>query len=66
MSTALDNEVSDVVKDLHAQINALSPPAKLRLAADLLENQKPEMAHTIAERVVLELGAALALAKVPK
>ena len=50
--------------DLHAlkaEIEALTPTDRLRLAADLLERQKPELAHAIAEKVVLELGAALAL-----
>jgi len=40
----------------------LSPPDRLRLAAALLEAKRPKLAHQIAERVVLELGAAMALA----
>jgi hypothetical protein len=48
---------------IKAKIEALSPPAKLRLAADLLEAGRGELAHTIADRVATELGAALALAK---
>jgi len=48
------------------QINALSPPDKLRLCAELLENRKAETAHRILERVTLELGAALALSKTRK
>lgn len=51
------------VAALNAEIRALSPPDKLRLAANLLEAKKPELAHTIAEQVVLELGAAMALRK---
>lgn len=51
---------------LKAEIDALSPPQKLRLAADLLERRQGKMAHTIAERVVFELGAALALAEMEK
>lgn len=43
------------------KIKALSPPDALRLAAGLLEQRKAKLAHQIAERVVLELGAALAL-----
>lgn len=43
------------------EIEALSPPAKLRLAADLMEKQRGELAHTIASAVVDELGAAIAL-----
>lgn len=49
------------VSDLAAQIKALSPQDKLRLAADLFDAGKREMAHTIAEGVVLEWGAAMAL-----
>lgn len=48
---------------LAAKIGALSPPDRLRLAASLLEAQKPKLAHTVAKKVVLELGAALALAE---
>lgn len=46
---------------MKAEIEALSPADRLRLAAELLEMRKARMAHTVAERVVLELGAALAL-----
>lgn len=46
---------------LHAQISALSPPQKLRLAADLLDAKRPELAHAIIDRVAVELGAALML-----
>lgn len=60
----LDKDIDDVVTDLKDQIESLSPPAKLRLAADLLENGKPEIARTIAERVALELGLALTLRKI--
>ncbi len=49
------------IKAVAEEIKALSPPAKLRLAADLLEQRRGDLAHTIAEGVVLELGAALAL-----
>ena len=38
-------------------------PDQLRLAAGLLEKRKPELAYRIADRVVTELGAALALAE---
>jgi hypothetical protein len=48
---------------LKAEIDALSAPDRLRLAASLMEQRKGDLAHTIAERVVLELGAALALRK---
>lgn len=52
------------MSSLADEIKALSPPARLRLAADLLERRKPEIAHAIAESVTVELGAAIALAKV--
>lgn len=47
---------------LVARINALSPPDRLRLAAELLEHQRGEEAYKIASQVVAELGAAMALA----
>jgi hypothetical protein len=53
--------VSADVSALKAEIDALSPPARIRLAADLLEHGKAELAHTILERATTELGAALAL-----
>jgi hypothetical protein len=43
------------------EIRALSPPDKLRLSADLMEAGRGDLAHPIAESVVTELGAALAL-----
>jgi hypothetical protein len=43
------------------QIKTLSPPDKLRLAADLMENRRGRTAHLIIESVALELGAAIAL-----
>jgi hypothetical protein len=57
--------VADLNK-LKAEIDSLSPPQKLRLAAELLENRQAKLAHTIAERVVLELGAALMLAEMKR
>ncbi len=53
--------MSDDVEALYEEIKALPAPDRLRLAAELLENQRPEMARLIALRVVTELGAALAL-----
>lgn len=46
---------------LLAGINALPPLDRLRLAAELLGGGKPRLARAIAESVVLELGAAMAL-----
>ena len=51
---------------LKAKIDALPAPDKLRLAARLLEVDKPELAHPIIERVATELGAALALRNLKK
>lgn len=48
---------------LAKEIEALAPPEKLRLAALLLEERKPELALTILRRVATELGAALMLAR---
>lgn len=47
--------------ELADEIKALSPPDKLRLAAGLLEQKRPELALRIARGVVEELGAALML-----
>jgi len=55
--------MKEILESLKHEIENLSPPNKLRLAADLLENKRPELAHAIAERVVTELSAALALRK---
>jgi hypothetical protein len=59
------------VRALAAEVSALSPALRLRLAADLLDRaaslppeQKLKVAHTartIAECVSTELGAAIAL-----
>lgn len=55
--------MSSEVEAIAEKIKALSPPEKLRLAADLLEHQKPEIAYSIIEHVKTELGAALAIRK---
>lgn len=52
------------LEQLAQKIRDLSPPDKLRLAAGLLEGKRPELAHQIANDVVIELGAALALAAI--
>ena len=49
------------LKEVAHAIRILDPPAKLRLAADLLERKRPDLAHTIAQGVCSELGAFLAL-----
>lgn len=43
------------------KIKALTPPQKLRLAADLLDHGRKSIAHSIIDGVATELGAALAL-----
>lgn len=40
-------------------IEALKPPDKLRLAADLLEERRADVAHAIVRRIADELGLAL-------
>lgn len=52
----------DLMK-LAADIEALSPPDQLRVAAELLDAGKTWLAYSIADRVVLQLGAALCLAR---
>ena len=49
------------LSELHAEIVALSPADRLRLAADLLEAKRVDLAATIAGGVVTEIGALLAL-----
>lgn len=51
---------------LMRDIEALSPPDRLRLAAELMEARKGHLALPLIERVALELGAAIALSKVPR
>jgi hypothetical protein len=49
------------LEDMARRIRELSPPDQLRLAGDLLDAGKAELAHGVAHRVVLDLGAALAI-----
>lgn len=51
-------------EELFDKIAALSPPDRLRLAADLLEARKPKLAYSLIERVKVELGAAMALNRI--
>lgn len=51
------------LNSLANEINALSLPARLRLAADLLDRGKDTLASGIVERAATELGAAIALNK---
>jgi hypothetical protein len=45
---------------LAARIKSLNPPNRLRLAAELLEAQKPRMALAVARQVADELQLVLA------
>jgi len=51
------------LRKLEAEINGLTPPDRLRLAAGLLEARKATTALAILRRVELELSAALFLAR---
>lgn len=53
--------MSDAAQQLAEEIERLSPPARLRLAADLLEAQRADLAYPILTTVTVELGAVLAL-----
>lgn len=48
------------LEELKARIEALPPGERLKLAGELLIAGNRKLAHTIAERVVLELGAEMA------
>lgn len=49
------------VQSVADQIDALSPPDALRLAANLLEQRRPELAQVIVDRIGDELRAAMVL-----
>jgi hypothetical protein len=57
--------VSDI-HELAEQIKALTPPERLRMAADLMERKRGDIAYVIAKTVVDELGAALALRNIAR
>lgn len=42
--------------EIAVEVQALPPPAQLRLAADLLERGRPVMALAIVRRLAVELG----------
>lgn len=54
------------VEAVAAEINALEPPMRLRLAADLMEQGRGDMAHPIIARVAAELGAVIAMRALDK
>lgn len=47
--------------ELAREIQALTPQAKLKLSAELIERGKLDLAYSIARGVVTEIGAALAM-----
>lgn len=49
------------LEDIAQAIEKLSEPDKLRLAAELLEHKKDELAYRVIDAVRLELGAAIVL-----
>jgi hypothetical protein len=53
--------MADDIQSLNAEIDGLSQPDRLLMAAMLLERGHVQMAHAIAKRVATELGAALCL-----
>jgi hypothetical protein len=57
----LRDEMANRSEEIKAEIEALSPPDQLRLAAALLERKQFRLAHRIADRVTNEMGAVLAL-----
>lgn len=61
MSSPTREEIEARWRKLAAEIGALSPPEKLRLAADLLEQRLPDLAHRVASRVVDELATVIAM-----
>lgn len=51
------------IQALADKVNALSPPVRLRLAADLMERQRADTALLIIKRVADELQLALLMAR---
>jgi hypothetical protein len=51
------------IERINDEIRALPVHEQIRLAAELLEAKRPELAHAILDRVTTELGAWLALRK---
>ena len=51
------------IEALAAKVKALTPAARLRLAADLMEGRRPDVAVTIAKPVIDELQLVLLLRK---
>ena len=49
--------------DVFERIKALSPPDRLRLAAQLLEAKRVDTAYELIRQVKVELGAAMAMAR---
>ena len=49
------------VKEIAAQLRAMSPADRFRLVAELLERRNMNAAYTVAQFATTELGAARAL-----
>jgi hypothetical protein len=58
--------MSSEVEAIAEKIKELSPPDKLRLAAELLEHKKADLAYHLITQVKEELGAALLLRRMGK
>lgn len=63
MTTTAKRATKAELTKLAEEIKRLPPPEQLRLAAGLLEKERPEIAYHIIDRVRLELGAALAVSE---
>ncbi len=57
---------SPEVLAIFEKIKKLSQPELLRLAADLLDHNKPDMAYSLVKRVEGELGYSLALQNIER
>lgn len=57
---------NESLEALAEEIKALSPPDQLRLAADLMERKRGDVAHIIIERISIELGAVIAEQKLAR
>ena len=52
-------------EEIASKLEALSPPDRLRFAANMLEARQARIAYSVASGVVTELGAALVMADAP-
>ena len=61
----MNSEVKPEVQKIFMEIQALSPPDRLRFAADCLERGYATTANSVIKQVSAELGAVLLFAKYP-